>query len=416
MLTQLRQLGCRIARMGGAIFVVGVMVACQGNSVGCEDVLGCVVIRANEPVQIGALLTLSGVGAELGEESHVGIAFALSERDYKLLGHTVSLIEEDAGCTAVTGQTAVTNILANTQLLGIIGANCTTTTEGALPAISQAGLVLISPSNTAPKLTADNIGQGFYRTAPNLLWQGAFTANYVYTELGHRTAVTIRDNTPYATTLEQTFSDTFQEQGGTVLYRGHLSPAQSDITDLLTTILANPPDVIYLALFDPEASYLINHFAEAASLKNVTLIASDSLFASTFAQASGAAAQGLYIVAPTATSPSYRGFLDRWFLQNGAFPSGLYHAHAYDATNLLLNAIAEVAEVTQNDTLLIGRQDLRDALNHTQNLEGLTGPLTCNPQGDCGNPLAFGVYQLTEAETTGLQWPPALIWQPVGEP
>jgi branched-chain amino acid transport system substrate-binding protein len=52
---------------------------------------------------------------------------------------------------------------------------------------------------------------------------------------------------------------------------------------------------------------------------------------------------------------------------------------------MILAAIERMA-VMDGETLLIGRQALREALYATRDFEGLTGNLTCTHQGDCAKP------------------------------
>jgi branched-chain amino acid transport system substrate-binding protein len=88
----------------------------------------------------------------------------------------------------------------------------------------------------------------------------------------------------------------------------------------------------------------------------------------------------------------------------GSTPISIFHAHAYDAMMLLLDAITEVAVVDPDGTLHIGRQALRDALYAVENYPGLTGNLTCTDTGDCGAGL-IAVYQYHVG-----QFPPERIW------
>ena len=60
-----------------------------------------------------------------------------------------------------------------------------------------------------------------------------------------------------------------------------------------------------------------------------------------------------------------------------------YLAHAYDATTILLRAIADVA-VADGDTLFIDRARLREALTSTTGFGGITGAISCDEFGDCG--------------------------------
>ena len=53
------------------------------------------------------------------------------------------------------------------------------------------------------------------------------------------------------------------------------------------------------------------------------------------------------------------------------------------------------------DTLIIGRQALRDAIGATKDFQGLTGNITCDPNGDCADPK-IAVYEVTDVN----EWNP----------
>ncbi len=108
---------------------------------------------------------------------------------------------------------------------------------------------------------------------------------------------------------------------------------------------------------------------------------------------------------------AYDDFLAKWDAKFGGAPPSGFHAHAYDATNMLMNSIEAVAQVGEDGTILIGRQALRDALTGISGFGGVTGTLTCGETGDCATGEALAVFELTEAELDG-NWPPAPVYQP----
>jgi branched-chain amino acid transport system substrate-binding protein len=95
----------------------------------------------------------------------------------------------------------------------------------------------------------------------------------------------------------------------------------------------------------------------------------------------------------------YDTFLETYRTEYGGDPTAAFHAHAYDATMILLDAIEEVAQVADDGTLLIGRQALRDAVASTSGYQGITGTLTCDPNGDCADPkIAVNEVQEVDGE------------------
>jgi branched-chain amino acid transport system substrate-binding protein len=83
----------------------------------------------------------------------------------------------------------------------------------------------------------------------------------------------------------------------------------------------------------------------------------------------------------------------------GEAPIQAFHAHAYDATNMVFTAI-ETASTDEGGTLTIDLQGVRDALSSMTH-EGLTGTLSCDEFGDCAAPN-IDIMQRT-AETADIE-------------
>lgn len=390
------------------------LAACGGAPLECEDAIGCVEVAPDEPIRMAYMLTISGATSFLGEDSRGAIQIAIDDRGGKLLDHDIELIGEDSLCSAEGGQTAAQKVAADTQVVGIIGTNCSSAATAALPIISEAGLVLISPSNTAPALT-DKEGTwqpGYYRTAHNDLFQGRVAADYAYNELGARKAATIHDGSPYADGLQAVFVDRFKELGGEITFQGAVNVGDTDMRPILTNVAADAPDVLYFPIFQPEGDLIAAQSAEIAGLENTTLFGADGLLVEGFPASAGPAAVGMFLSGPYVTGDTYQGLLDKWDAKFGGAPPSGFHAHAYDATNILLDAIAKVAVVGDDGTVLIPRQALRDAITATSGFQGITGTLSCNETGDCATGEALGIYEITDAEVSGGNWPPAVVWTP----
>ncbi len=390
----------------------------QPAEAGCTDAIGCVEIAAGDPIKIAYMLTVSGGTAFLGEDSRGGVEIAIADRGSELLGHPVELSGEDSLCSAEGGQAAGQKLATDTELLGIIGSSCSSEAFAALPIISEAGLVMISPSNTNPNLTNDNAdtgGQwkpGYYRTAHNDKFQGAVAAKYVFEELGITKVATVHDGSPYAEALQQVFADTITELGGEVVFQGAVNVGDTDMRPILTEIAAAGPELIYYPIFEPEAPLLTAQTAEVAGLENVILMGADAAYSDSFPEAAGSRAVGMYFSGPyVAAGDAYNEFLAKWDAQLGGTPPSGFHAHAYDAANLLLNAIEKVAVDDGSGNLSVGRQALRDALNSVADYQGLTGKLTCSATGDCATGDALGIFQIRQEEVDG-NWPPPVIFSP----
>ncbi len=382
----------------------------------CTDAIGCVEVAPGEPVRLGYLLSISGATGFLGEDTRGSVEIAIDDRGGQLLGHDIELVGEDTLCSPEGGQAAAQKLAADPTVVGIIGTTCSSEAVAALPIISQAGMSMISSSNTSPRLTEPDPAKdgvwmpGYYRTAHNDLFQGKVAADFVFNELGAKKLATIHDGSPYADGLQQVAVDRFRELGGEVTFEGAVNVGDTDMRPILTEIAANPPDVLYFPIFEPEGNLVASQAKEIPGLENMVLIGADGLFVDSFPENTGPAAVGMYLSGPHVSGgDAYAELLSKWEAKTGGPPPSGYHAHAYDGTNIMLNAMEKAAQVGDDGTLLIGKQAVRDALNATKDYPGLTGTLTCSEHGDCATGQALAIFKIGEEELNG-NWPPPVVW------
>jgi branched-chain amino acid transport system substrate-binding protein len=401
------------------------LTACGGPKFECTDAIGCVDIAPDEPVHIAYMLTISGATAFLGEDSQGAIEIAVDDRGGELLGHPISLTGEDTLCSAEGGQTAATKVAADPTVVGVIGTNCSSAATAAMPTISNAGLVMLSPSNTAPALTleGETWQPGYFRICHTDLFQGSVAAEFAYNELGARTAATIHDGSPYADQLQQVFAGKFQELGGTVTFQGAVNVGDTDMRTVLTSVAADSPDILYFPIFEPEGPFIVAQSSEIAGLENTTLMGADGLLSDSFPENAGPNVVGMYLSGPYVSGQAYDDFLAKWDAKFGGVPPSGFHAFAYDGTNILFDAIEQVAVQDDDGTLHVGRQALRDAITNTTEYHGLTGKSDCSDNdysafgitnkshGDCATGEALGIFQITQAELDG-NWPPPVVYTP----
>jgi branched-chain amino acid transport system substrate-binding protein len=359
----------------------------------CTDAIGCVEIAPGEPIKIGALQSLSGDMGLPGLGKLQCIELALDDQGSELLGHPIELQVEDSRCSGEGGTTAALKVVADPQIVGIVGPTCSGAAASAMKVISPAGLVMISGSSTAPSLTSMGGGPGpdwhpgFFRTAQNDALAGRAAATFAFEKLGVVKAATIDDGDPYTRGLADTFKQVFIELGGEMVLSTAVNKGDTDMRPVLSAVAASGAELVFFPIFRPEGDYIVLQAREVDGLENLTLMSAEGLFFDAFIEAVGEAGVGMYFNAPVRPEgPAYDAFVPRYEAkyQESPFTSTPYDAHAYDAANLLLDTIEAVAVQDKDGTLHIGRQALRDALYATTGYQGLTGSLACDQYGDCG--------------------------------
>ena len=352
--------------------------------------LGAVEVAPGDDIQIRSM-----AGA-LGAPDQRGVALALA--DYgPIEGHSVSIgAGLDSLCTAAGGRAGADTVIGDPRVVGVIGTYCSAAAAAASPLLSRAGLVMVSPANTSPSLTSDlrgtagsNYHPGYYRTSNNDLYTAQAVARFAYDELRLRRMAAIDDGDPYTSGLTSAFSAAFEQLGGSVAVVA-ISKGDTDMAPALTQLAAGGPDGLFFPLFPDEGAYIIQQIGQVAGLEDVTLIGGDALLVPEFLAIPES--EGIYLTGPEldfysntneATGRSGEALVAAYRERYDVESAPAYLAHAYDATIILLRAIADVA-VADGDTLFIDRARLREALTSTTGFGGITGAISCDEFGDCG--------------------------------
>ena len=395
------------------VFVVAFAFSVQAQ---IQDPIGVVKLRPGEPIHIAYWFVIAGPDASLGTDTMRGVEIAIDDFGGEIKGWPIKVSGQDTVCNAEGGQAAATKLAADPTIVAAIGSNCSSEAKPGVPILWKAGIPTVSPSNTAPYLTDPNRGaeyDGYLRTCHNDKVQGAIAANFAVDKLGLKSAATIHDGSVYAEQLAQVFAETFKWKGGTITSMEAVSPTDTDMRPVLTKIATAKPQIIYYPIFIAAGGHITRQAKEVSGLEKVVLMGADGMFSPDFYKAAGDAAVGMYHSSPdfSAFAGGYESFLQKHMKKYGEKPIAPFHAHAYDATMLVLNAISKVSVKGTDGNLYIGRKALRDALYATKNMQGLTGKINCDEYGDCADPK-IAIYQTTASNVKDLVMPTKPVWKP----
>ena len=393
-------------RFVAAVGALALIAAACGGGVDFEaGALGAVEVEPGEDIQIRSLNAITGDVAFLGIPNQRGVELAI--KDYgPIEGHDVTIgTGLDDLCSAEGGQQAAQTIAADDKIVGVIGTSCSGAAQAAMPIISDADMVMISPSNTSSVLTSDLTGTassdyypGYYRTAHNDAFQGAAAATFVSETLGLSRVALVHDGDPYTNGLTKAFAENFTEMGGTITVHTAVAKGDVDMGPILAEIAASDPELLFFPIFPAEGIPLLQQAGGTEGMEDVVLMGADGLSVANFMELPESL--GMYFSGPNtqflsnaneATGKTGADFLDDYASEYGEDPSADFWAHAYDATTMLLTAIEEVG-VADGDTLFIDRAELREALSATASFAGIIGSISCDEFGDCGVPV-ISIFQ-----------------------
>lgn len=388
-----------------ALLLAVLCAACKQERAqeGCTDPLGCVELKAGEPLTIGVIQSLSGKVAPLGQEQLRGLELSLARRGGKVLGHEVRQIVEDSGCQPEGGANAALRIVADPKVAAIFGTTCSGDAATAAEVMSRAGLTMISGNNSAPFLTsiggkrAPSWQPGYFRTAPNEETSGPAAAEFAFKRLGIRTAVVINDGDIYTSGLTEGFSKRFRELGGEVSLTATVNKNDTNMRPVLEAVAATKAGLLFFPLFQPEGNHVLRQARKMPEMQGVVLMSDGSLIEQSFIDDVKSAAVGMYFVGPT--PPKRSTALDKlegeYRERFKSAPSTFYYLSAYEAAELLFEAMERAAVQAPDGSLRIGREALRTAMLATKDRKSVSGTFSCNEFGDCAKP-SFNILRLSD--------------------
>jgi len=369
----------------------------------CDTPDACVVVQLGEAIPIGALVF---TGDPVGDDSVRAAQLAIDYLDGKfdglngsLLGHPVTLAVQSEECDPVGGVSGAKRLLLDPNMLAVIGTTCSgAALNAAAPVLSQHRVLMVSASNTSPKLTDPAEHERYYfRTSFNDLVQGAVVADFAASDLRAKTAATLYTDDAYARLLAEAFSTAFVSAGGSVV-ASHAVPQDGSPAAGVQAAASARPSMVFVAGYEPPCGRVVRSMRATAALRDVPVVVAESCQLRQTLKVIGPAAGKLYASGPDygdlTRNPFYAGaFLPAYLDRFGESPLSVFHATAYDASNLIFSAIRRAATVRPGGVVVINRAKMREAMIQTQGYEGISGVLSCLPSGDCDPSTRIAIYR-----------------------
>ena len=333
------------------------------------------VVRATEPIRLGFFMSMTGRDASFGEASVKGARLAVEELNAAggVLGRPIELIVEDNRSIAGESVTAVKKLISRDKVVALIGECVSARTLEAAPVAQTAGVPLVTPGSTNPRVT--DIGNCIFRVCFADPFQGEVLASFAYRRLGLRRAALLIDNTaPYSVGLAEAFRATFTALGGEIVVRQQYTGGERDFRAQLTTIRAARPDFIFLPAYYVEAGLAAKQARELGLA--LPFLGGDAYEAPQFLDIGGAALEGTYYsthYSPENRDPTVQRFVTSFRQRHGIVPNGLA-ALTYDAVRLIADAITRASST--------GHAEVRAALAATRDFASVTGRTTMNAHRD----------------------------------
>ncbi len=242
---------------------------------------------------------LSALG--LGIKNSADLAAKTANKKNYVKGVTFKIEARDDQAQPSAGQQNATALVADKNVLGVVGPLNSSVAESMQKVFDDAKLVEVSPANTGPSLTQGpdwrtkkvRTYKSYFRTATTDAIQGPFAAQYLYNDAKKKKVFVIDDKKTYGAGLAGTFTDEFKKLGGQIVGTEHINPDAKDFSAIATEVKKSGADVVYYGGEYPQAGPLSKQIKAAGS--KIPLVGGDGIYDPTFIKLAGAT--------PPATSP-----------------------------------------------------------------------------------------------------------------
>ncbi|MFC4359331.1 ABC transporter substrate-binding protein [Halobium salinum] len=373
----------------------------------------------SEPIRYGVLLPTTGDLASVGKpirDAATLVGKQLQNAD--MGGLSVEYQEEDTQTSPQAGISAA-NSLVNAGVPGICGpASSGVNIQVSKQVFIPNGVVGCSPSSTAPSVT-DLEDDGFiFRTAPSDALQGQVMAQVANENLGSSTAATMYVNNDYGQLLSESFVSAFEEAGGSVNNQVSFEKEQSSYTSKLQSALGDEPDLLIVIGYPASGIQIFKDFYADFDASNFDVLLTDGMKDPAMQKQVGNPMENVTGTAPAPVGPAADAFAQLYQEEYSREP-GVFNAHAYDASAVLVlaNAMAgensgeKVAEmmpeVANPEGTEVTVENLAEGVQMAANGEpvmyqGASSPVDFDDAGDMAS-VSYDVWKFAPDSESGIE-------------
>ncbi len=276
---------------------------------------------------IGFMGRLSGDDAGDAQTEYDAAELAVEEDNAAHKACRIQLQRYDTNTGDNGAENAANAVVADDGVRGVVGPTYGSDVEEALPVLSGAGLVMITPSASNSDLTTLGY-KVFHRTLPSDDDQADAAARYLK---GHKTFV-VGDDTSFGSDVADHIAKEVTLAG-----RAKVTSDKKDFTAIVRQVTDSGADAVYFGGIGDDGGLFVK--ALRAVDKKITIVGGDRLIASSFFDGAGDADAGVVATCPCVpTDVGVTRFQALFQARFGSGP-GFYAPEAYDAAQILLSGI-----------------------------------------------------------------------------
>lgn len=329
-----------------------------------------------EPYVIGAVLSLTGTYAGLGEpeKNAIDLEVARINEMGGINGRPIEVLIEDDATEAEQAVAAATKLIDQDGVLAIIGATGTGQSMAMRELVVEAGVPQVSIAG-GTVITAQFDPLVFQTPWSNTLVV-PYTMGYLK-DAGITKIAVIADSGGFGQDGVSVIKENVADFGIEIVAEETFNPGDTDMTAQLTKIKGSAAEAVVMWSAGKEAAIVAKNMADLQM--TIPLYGSHGNARMEFIDGAAEAAEGFRFAAGKILMPEAYGegtpgfdvandFIDRYTEEYGVAPN-TFAGHAYDALHIIVNAMKTLEED-------FTAAELRDAIEKTSGFVGIGGTFT----------------------------------------
>jgi branched-chain amino acid transport system substrate-binding protein len=337
---------------------------------------------AADSIKIAVAGPFTGALTQYGTMVKEGVdtAIELINADGGVMGKQLEAVTIDDGCEPKQGP-VVANRVVNDDIHYVVGHVCSGATIAATNVYNSEGIVMVTPSATAPAVTDGKNYEMIFRTIGRDDQQGPAAAAFIIEKIKPQQVAVLHDKQSYGQGIASAVRDELQKAGVKVAMFEGINAGDSDYSAVITKLKSSGADFVYYGGYHPEMGLLLRQGAEQG-LK-VKFMGPEGVGNPDINAIAGASVEGLLVTLPADfTQDPSNATIVKAFTDKKRNPGGAFQLTAFSATK----AIAEgIKGAGVDDPVKVA------AYLHDNTVETPIGKLSWNKQGDL-NEFKFDVF------------------------
>ena len=344
------------------------------------------VTAAQAEIKVGIAGPLTGSALPTGEQQEVGALKAFDHLNDAggVLGEEIIVTSVDDACEPEQAGAAARQLVRE-GVVFVVGHVCSSASLAASKIYEEAGIIMISPASTNPKVT-DEGGSNVFRVIGRDDQQGTIAGDYLADKYAKSKIAIVHDGQAYGLGLATYTKQQLNKRGITEVIFDSYTAEQANYKSTVDKLVDAKIDVLYAGGYQGDIGIIIRQ--AKIEIPDLKLISGDSLVSEDFPEIAGKAAEGTYFTfGPDMRLKPEAASVTAAFRDEDAYDPGGYTLYSYGVVQAWAQAVQQAGSFEPNAVINALKSDRFDTV---------LGKIGFNDKGDVTGISGFVWYVFGE--------------------